>query len=99
MAALAGLCGCHRSHRLSADDSPPLADLGVPLDSWIEPDGFRPPDAGPDPEIELVERLHAARPDLPVLYVSGFSGPEVGDLRTLAKPFSLRQLVGALLEL
>ena len=52
---------------------------------------------------ETVGRLRAVRPDLPVLFVSGYA-PEVGQLpggRTgvLSKPFAVDVLAPALLKL
>ena len=80
---------------LEAAPSEAEARLADPAIDTLICDVFMPEVSGP----ALVERVHRSRPDLPVLFVSGFAGAEAGDARMLAKPFSLRQLVGALLEL
>ncbi len=89
--------GLERYGAVALEAAPSEAE-GRLADSAIDTlicDVFMPEVSGP----ALVERVHRSRPDLPVLFVSGFAGAEAGDARMLAKPFSLRQLVGALLEL
>jgi PAS domain S-box-containing protein len=55
--------------------------------------------------MELVSRLHLARPDLPVLYMSGYpqdviahQGLVTGDMLLLEKPFTRKALLGAVHE-
>jgi CheY-like chemotaxis protein len=55
--------------------------------------------------MELVTRLHLTRPDLPVLFMSGYpqdviahQGLVSGDVRLLEKPFTTKGLLAAVRE-
>ena len=72
-----------------------LAESGAPLDLVLT-DVVMPVMGGP----ELVERLHARRPELPVLYMSGFTeelpaASKPGAAALLVKPFTLEDLAQA----
>jgi CheY-like chemotaxis protein len=77
-----------------------VADPELAIDALIS-DVVLPGIAGP----ELARRVRALRPDVPVLFISGFVDSarlSPGDLdggRVLRKPFSPRQLVDAAAEL
>jgi two-component system, cell cycle sensor histidine kinase and response regulator CckA len=84
----------------SPEDAVAIAERGEPI-TLLLTDVVMPRMSGP----ELARRLKASRPDLPVLYMSGYAANSVlaeGDVAPavplLAKPFTTSQLVARIYE-